>query len=327
MHAKSSVSSSGKSSAHHDIAVGKGKVVTVVTLPQGRIVGHPYSSSQYHASTSRLGSVNGPTPHKRNKGPNSSYENNLGLLHIDFTKNANKDKPNSPMDKAHKNPHLGMAAKGSLPVLSITFETTESQKLIQTAANPHPMASPHSDPSMSVTQITDSNMTEIEEQAFNSSNLSISRTFPDYFPSHLRFFEAIPNTSNHRPIHSPSPGPNILHSPIFNDPFPNFLARDRTNEPSNPSTSGMEGDQVQGNNPRPMQLSTSSDGRVESRSHKLRPEHMVVNTNDTNQPSPNSSIISGDAECRDDPYGVIPAISPCKNSTSIGEGPFFYANT
>ncbi|KAF3680102.1 hypothetical protein FXO37_03503 [Capsicum annuum] len=253
----------------------------------------------------------------------------MGFLHLDFTKNANKDgsKINPPTNKNHKNPSLGMAAKGALPVLSMTFETAESQKLIQTAANPHPMASPPSDPSMSITQITDFDMTEMEEQAFNSSNLFISRTFPDYFPSYPRFSEAIPNTSNHGPIHGPSPGPNLLYSPTSNNPFPNFLARDRPNEPSNPSTSGMAGDQVQGNNPRPMLLSTNSDERVESRSHKLRPEHMVVNTNETNQPNPNSSIISGDAECRNDPHGVIPAISPCKNSINIKEGPSFCVNT
>ncbi|KAF3624552.1 hypothetical protein FXO38_30186 [Capsicum annuum] len=76
-----------------------------------------------------------------------------------------------------------------------------------------------------------------------------------------------------------------------------------------------------------MLLSSSSDEEVESGSPEFRQKHMAINTNEANQPSPDSPSISGDAKCRDDPHRVVPTIPSIENTSDIGEGPPFCANT
>ncbi|KAF3631876.1 hypothetical protein FXO38_26421 [Capsicum annuum] len=318
----------GNESSSLNKATGKGKPISTETLPQGKTIGSLYPSAQNHASTSGLGLLNGPTHHKPNKEPTTARENSLGFLELDVTKNTNKvgPWPKQQSGKFHNTSPLGIGAKEAMTGLSKTFETTKSRMSFQTRdpANPHHTNSLPSDTSASINQNTNAEMTEMENKTFNSSTLSTSGKSPEYSPSnHLNLPKDIPSTSNDGTIHDPSPRPNLCHNPTPNDPPANFLARDRPNEPSSPPTYGMAGNQVQNIDPGSMLLSTSSDGRAEPGSHKFRPEHMAVHFDEANKPSPNSTTIPGNVECRDDPHGTILTTPPCENFSYIGEGPPF----
>ncbi|KAF3679160.1 hypothetical protein FXO37_04014 [Capsicum annuum] len=89
----------------------------------------------------------------------------------------------------------------------------------------------------------------------------------------------------------------------------------------------MAGNQVQDNNTGSMLPGTSSDERAESRSTELWPKHLVVNTNEANQPNSNIPTISRDAECRDDSNRLISTLPPYQNPTNVGERPIFCTNT